>query len=261
MPPKITRAIFELSYLRGLASAASQCRLSCPTNPLVLSEVVSALFVRMRRKHPTDAQVFTRTTSMIDRNDPAHLQETIGILVGRFPPDECRLLKWLIRCLAAWEEQGIADDGPDLLLSRPRLLDDISRLAIPSGMHWAPVVLAQKINLVWYFEHVDKHVMDVTEPDPYPLGRKNHAQLRRSLWLKRHERTLLELLDFPCRCERSRSLGRIMNEHEHEDRWIGDCESTESAIIRILSEWHGLRDSGVRELVDKQHRQHFKTRR
>jgi hypothetical protein len=281
LPPDIRIDIHELSELRGLAAVAAQASYSCPKDTALLSKIISALLVRWERINPKDATFLKNRIAMADPEAPS-LQVIVNILIDRFRSEESRFLKWLIRCLAASEDRGMGaytecedrsvhDNGDEdsehlqvgLLLSKQRLLFYLRDLPIPPGMHWTPIVLAQRITLASYLKHMeikgyspDPDEDVAMKPDPYPpLGSEIDTDLRR-LWLIRHEASLLRTLDFPCRCNFPRSLTSI-TQRQDDDRWIGECDTTETVIVRILSEWHGVQDKAIRELLSPKRRAHF----
>lgn len=226
MPPKIQYDPTDLSLLRGLSDLALQAPRPLPMDRQLLSRIVAALLSRIRRLRP----------------------------------DEAKVARMLIRCLAMAEYQGVVDNHPQLLLSPRKLITLIRNGELPVGKHWTQTVIAQRLKLIGYFMDMDNRGYardsknEEMKPDPFPLGRKMGTEQARAQWLKRHEQMILRLLNIPCHCDGQRSFVAITDETRDPERWIGNCKAKESAIVRIISEWHGLQDSSIRDLISPENR-------
>jgi hypothetical protein len=153
------------------------------------------------------------------------------------------------------DEQTIAADELQPRASRKSLLLSLERAKLPRGAHWAPVVQVQRNRLMSYLETMASDRVN----DPYPTNPRTPAS--RQVWLRRHERHLLHLLEFPCGCTytaagkvRPRSLQAIIDGNGVISRSVRSCRTPGLLILRVISEWHGSGDEQIRRLLGKKFR-------
>jgi hypothetical protein len=233
MPRNLDRRPFELTSLSGDGDAAAQFTdrtgRNFPANQTLLVDISRALLKRLKRLSPNDAA----------------------------------FAYWRIRTIAAYENMSLLDEdeqaiGLDELeprTSRQGLLNSLARGNLPRGAHWAPIVQVQRNRLMSYLETMVSDRMN----DPYPTNPRTPAS--RQLWLRRHEKNLLRLLEFPCGCTytatgkvRQHSLQAIINGNGVTSRSVRSCRTPGQLILRVISEWHGSGDQQIRRLLGKKFR-------
>jgi hypothetical protein len=233
MPRNLDRRPFELTSLSGDGDAAAQ---------------------------------FTRRTSRNFPSDPTLLIDISKALLRRLKSlsqKDAAFAYWRIRTIAAYENMRLLDeseqgrDAHDLLQprsSRKALLESLAKEKLSRGSHWAPVIQVQRNRLINYLD-----IMATRVGDPYPMAPNN--PLSRQHWLRRNEKNLLLLLDFPCGCTytstgkvRQRSLEGIIQGNGVTTRLVRSCRTPGQLILRIISEWHGSGDQQIRRLLGRKFR-------